>query len=95
MLYLNRPYHFNFLKGCLPQIFFGSFLNTLLHIINKGYSAHYSFSGINTEAIKEHFNIKEVQYDILKNTSNLCRNVLGFHHNHVIISVRAKLVYRQ
>ena len=28
----SRPYHFNFFKGCLPQIFLGLFLNTLTHI---------------------------------------------------------------
>ena len=28
-LCLGRPYHFKFLKGCLPQISLGSFLNTL------------------------------------------------------------------
>ena len=29
---LNRPYHFKFFKGCLPQILLGSFLNTLSYI---------------------------------------------------------------
>ena len=28
----NRPYHFNFFKGCLPQILLGPFLNTLTHL---------------------------------------------------------------
>ena len=28
-LCLNRPYHFKFLKGCLPQILLGQILNTL------------------------------------------------------------------
>ena len=28
---LSRPYPFNFLKRCLPQIFFGLFLNTVSH----------------------------------------------------------------
>ena len=28
---LNRPYPFKFLKGCLPQILRGLFLNTLFH----------------------------------------------------------------
>ena len=27
------PYHFKFFKGCLPQILYGSFLNTLTQII--------------------------------------------------------------
>ena len=27
-----RPYHFIFLKGCLPQILLGPFLNTLTHM---------------------------------------------------------------
>ena len=29
MVCLNRPYPFKFLKGCLPQILLGPFLNTL------------------------------------------------------------------
>ena len=29
MVRLGIPYHFKFFKGCLPQIFLGSFLNTL------------------------------------------------------------------
>ena len=29
MVYLSRPYHFKFFKGCLPQILPGPFLNTL------------------------------------------------------------------
>ena len=32
MVCLSRPYHFKFLKGCLPQISHGPFLNTLTHI---------------------------------------------------------------
>ena len=28
----SRPYHFKYFKGCLPQILFGPFLNTLSHI---------------------------------------------------------------
>ena len=30
---LSKPYHFNFCKGCLPQILLGSFLNILTLII--------------------------------------------------------------
>ena len=29
----TKPYHFKFIKGCLPQILLGPFLNTLSHII--------------------------------------------------------------
>ena len=32
LVYLSRPYHFKFFKGCLPQILLGPFLNTLTHI---------------------------------------------------------------
>ena len=32
MVYLNRPFHFKFFKGCLPQIFLGPFYNTLFQI---------------------------------------------------------------
>ena len=32
---LSRPYHFNFFKGCLPQILLGPFLNTLTHLLLK------------------------------------------------------------
>ena len=32
---LGRPYHFNFFKGCLPQILLGLFLNTVTHILMK------------------------------------------------------------
>ena len=35
MVSLNRPYHFKFFKGCLPQILLGPFLNTLTHILIK------------------------------------------------------------
>ena len=28
----KRPYHFKFFKGCLPQVLFGPFLNTLPHL---------------------------------------------------------------
>ena len=31
-LTLGIPYHFNFFKGCLPQILRGPFLNTLIQI---------------------------------------------------------------
>ena len=30
---LGRPCHFNFFKGCFPQILFGPFLNALNHMI--------------------------------------------------------------
>ena len=30
---LSRPYHFKFLRGCLPQILLSPFLNTLTHIV--------------------------------------------------------------
>ena len=34
----NRPYHFKFFKGCLPQFILGPFLNTLSQInINISY----------------------------------------------------------
>ena len=35
MVSLNRPYHFKFFKGCLPQVLLGPFLNTLTHIVIK------------------------------------------------------------
>ena len=35
MVYLGRPYHFNFFKGCPPQILLGLFLNTLTHTTMK------------------------------------------------------------
>ena len=31
MVSLNRPYHFKFSKGCVPQILLDPFLNTLSH----------------------------------------------------------------
>ena len=31
MVYLGRPYHFKFFRGCLPQIVLGPFLNSLTH----------------------------------------------------------------
>ena len=34
---LSRLYHFKFFKGCLPQILFGPFLNTLSHLCLKYY----------------------------------------------------------
>ena len=34
---LNRSYLFKFIKGCLPQILFGPFLNTLSKIYPKMY----------------------------------------------------------
>ena len=33
MVYLGRSYHFRFLKGCIPQILFGPFLNTLSQML--------------------------------------------------------------
>ena len=35
MVCLSRPYHFKFVKGCLPQILLGPFLNTLSHLRQK------------------------------------------------------------
>ena len=32
MVCLGRPYHFNFFKGCLPQILLGPFLHILTHL---------------------------------------------------------------
>ena len=32
MVCLRKPYQFNFLKGCLPQILLGAFLNTFSHM---------------------------------------------------------------
>ena len=34
MVYLSRPHHFKFFKGCLLQISLGPFLNILSHIIS-------------------------------------------------------------
>ena len=31
---LKCPYHFNFFKGCLPQIPLGLILNTLSHLLH-------------------------------------------------------------
>ena len=35
MVSLGKPYQFNFLKGCVPQIILGPFLNTLTQMKNK------------------------------------------------------------
>ena len=35
MVCLSRSYHIKFFKGYLPQILFGSFLNTLTHFFNE------------------------------------------------------------
>ena len=35
MVFLSRPHHFQIFKGCLPQISFGPFLNTLSHIFKS------------------------------------------------------------
>ena len=32
---VNRPNHFEFFKGSLPQILLGSFLNTLTHLYHQ------------------------------------------------------------
>ena len=32
MVYLSRPYHLKFFKGCLPQILLRPFLNILSHV---------------------------------------------------------------
>ena len=32
VVWLCRPYHFKFCKGCLPQILYGPFLNNLSHM---------------------------------------------------------------
>ena len=32
VVYLGRPYHYQFFKGYLPNILLGAILNTLLHI---------------------------------------------------------------
>ena len=40
---LGRPYHFNFLKDCLPQILFVSLLNTLTQICFSIDSTKYFF----------------------------------------------------
>ena len=34
---LSRPYPFKFFKGCLPQILFGPFFNTLSHMSHMSY----------------------------------------------------------
>ena len=34
MVCLVRPSRFKFFQGCLPQILFGRFLNTLTHVYN-------------------------------------------------------------
>ena len=36
-VFKNRPYHFKFFKGCLPQILLGPFLNTLPHLRSRIY----------------------------------------------------------
>ena len=48
MVYLSRPYIFNFFKGCLPQILLGPFLNFLSHLYAKIYRflspvSHFSY----------------------------------------------------
>ena len=37
MVYLSRPYHFKFFKGCLPQISLGLFLHTLSHLVPSAF----------------------------------------------------------
>ena len=37
---LGRSYLFIFFKGCLPQILFGLFLNTLTHMYPLGFDAN-------------------------------------------------------
>ena len=46
MVCLNRPHHFKFFKGCLPQILLDPFLNTLLQITSSRISK--SLRRINT-----------------------------------------------
>ena len=45
--FLSRPYGFKFLKGYLPQIFFGPFLNTLTQMSQQ----EKSLSGIETQIL--------------------------------------------
>ena len=45
--FLSRPYRFKFLKGYLPQIFFGPFLNTLTQMSQQ----EKSLSGIETQIL--------------------------------------------
>ena len=46
MVGLGRPYRFKFFKGCLPQILFGSFLNTLAQLTRLGATANGVFFSI-------------------------------------------------
>ena len=47
VLCLGRPYHFNFFKGCLPQLLLGPFLNTLTWIL-YGVPRMFHLIGLNT-----------------------------------------------
>ena len=38
---LSRSYHFEFFKGCLPQISLGQFLNALSHLLKMSISWHW------------------------------------------------------
>ena len=41
----NRPYHFNFFKGCIPQILLGPFWNTLSQILLRFKESQKNYRG--------------------------------------------------
>ena len=65
MVCLNRPYHFKFFKGCLPQISLGPFLNTLSHLF---------LQQINVSHLSSFANVS-VNYCHLKCNGNHCLHI--------------------
>ena len=72
---LSRPYHFQFLNGCLPQISLGPFLNTLSHIsiISVGYASFFY-----QEHDKRHdFYIAQLLWNCNSESSTRCKEKCG------------------
>ena len=62
MVYLGRPYHFKFSKGCLPQILLGPFLNTLTQLSQILYFAPRFYQSLSNKLYLEN---KEPSFDKL------------------------------
>ena len=97
MVCLDRPYHFKFFKGYLPQILLGSFQNTLPHIhfktqklvLNYDYQIHYLHR---VKQISKFYDLKI--YQSYKYHDDLCFEKVVFYCNlqntaRVSCSVRA------
>ena len=74
MVSLNRPYHFRFFKGCLPQILLGPFLNNVSNSSNTECAYDFIYAA---------FKQKQFRYSFLRKMFKM----YGWHYYYELVFV--------